>query len=245
MDNNQPPRIFKGTEQFSSNSGSSSVLSKNFVANVFSWMVVGLIVTAFAAWYGAHSEIYAAIFGPEGNSILRWGLMLAPFAFIIIMNAGLERFSAITLTILFLAFAATMGLSLSSILYLYSKVVITKVFLITSGTFTVMSIAGYTTSKDLTKMGSLLFMALIGLIIASIANMFFYKGILDVIISIAGVLIFTGLIAYDTQKIKNIGASIDGESSTAAKMAILCATSIYLDFVNLFLFLLRFFGSRD
>ena len=243
MDNNQPPRIFKETEQFSSNSGSTAVLSKNFVANVFSWMVVGLLVTAFVAWYGSSSGVYQALH--KSGSVMMWVLMLAPFAFIIALNAGLKRFSATTLTLLFLAFSATMGLSLSSVVIIYPFEIITKVFLITSGTFTVMAIAGYTTSIDLTKLGSLLFMALIGLIIASIANFFFQSGPFDFVISIAGVLIFTGLIAYDTQKIKKIGASLDGESSTAAKMAILCATSIYLDFANLFLFLLRFFGSRD
>ena len=243
MDNNQPPRIFKETEQFSSNSSNSATVSKNFVANVFSWMVVGLLVTAVVAWYGATSGIYQELL--DSGSVMMWVLMLAPFAFIIALNAGLKRFSATTLTLLFLAFSATMGLSLSSVVIIYPFEIITKVFLITSGTFTVMAIAGYTTSIDLTRMGSLLFMALIGLIIASIANFFFQSGPFDFLISIAGVIIFTGLIAYDTQKIKNIGASIDGESSTAAKMAILCATSIYLDFVNLFLFLLRFFGSRD
>ena len=200
MDNNQPPRIFKETEQFSSNSGSTAVLSKNFVANVFSWMVVGLLVTAFVAWYGSSSGVYQALH--KSGSVMMWVLMLAPFAFIIALNAGLKRFSATTLTLLFLAFSATMGLSLSSVVIIYPFEIITKVFLITSGTFTVMAIAGYTTSIDLTKLGSLLFMALIGLIIASIANFFFQSGPFDFVISIAGVLIFTGLIAYDTQRLK-------------------------------------------
>ena len=239
MENNKPPNIFNNNQESTAEytSGNSTSLAKNFVANVFSWMVVGLFTTAVVAWYGANSGVYEALRG----SVMIWVLMLAPFAFIIAINSGLKRFSTTTLTLLFLAFSATMGLSLSSVVLIYPPGIITKVFLITSGTFTVMAIAGYTTSIDLTRMGSLLFMALIGLIIASIANFFFTSAPWDFVISIAGVLIFTGLIAYDTQKIKKIGASIDGESSTASKMAILCATSIYLDFVNLFLFLLRFY----
>ena len=146
---------------------------------------------------------------------------------------------------MFLAFSACMGLSLSSVFLVYGLGSVFQVFAITAGTFTVMAIAGYTTSIDLTRMGSLLFMGLIGIILASVVNWFMGSETIEFIVSILGVLIFTGLIAYDTQKIKRIASSIDNESATASKIAILAATSIYLDFINLFLFLLRFLGNRD
>ena len=238
---NHPPRIFDEASEFHSE-GSTS-LSKNFVANVFSWMVVGLVVTSVVAWYGASTELYNNLMLSGG--IMPWVLMLSPFAFIIAMNAGLEKFSATTLTMMFLAFSACMGLSLSSVFLVYDLGSIFQVFAITAGTFTVMAIAGYTTSIDLTRMGSLLFMGLIGIILASVVNWFMGSEPIEFIVSILGVLIFTGLIAYDTQKIKRIAASIDNESATASKIAILAATSIYLDFINLFLFLLRFLGNRD
>ena len=138
-----------------------------------------------------------------------------------------------------------MGLSLSSVFLLYSLGSVFQVFAVTAGTFGIMAIAGYTTSIDLTRMGSLLFMALIGIILASIVNWFIGSSAMDLIISIIGVVVFTGLIAYDTQRIKRIGMSVDNESSTASKLAILAATSLYLDFINLFLFLLRLLGRRN
>ena len=161
------------------------------------------------------------------------------------MNFGLERFSATTLTVMFIAFSACMGLSLSSVFLLYSLGSVFQVFAVTAGTFGIMAIAGYSTSIDLTRMGSLLFMALIGIILASIVNWFIGSSVMDLIISIIGVVVFTGLIAYDTQRIKRIGMSVDNESSTASKLAILAATSLYLDFINLFLFLLRLLGRRN
>tara|TARA_Y100000746_G_C15069558_1_gene271242 strand:- start:107 stop:523 length:417 start_codon:yes stop_codon:yes gene_type:complete len=138
-----------------------------------------------------------------------------------------------------------MGLSLSSVFIMYELGSVVQVFAVTAGTFGIMAIAGYTTSMDLTRMGSLLFMGLIGIILASIVNWFLGSTTMDLIISVLGVLIFTGLIAYDTQRIKRIGMSVDNESSTASKLAILAATSIYLDFINLFLFLLRLLGRRN
>jgi len=239
MDNNQPPRIFD--EALEVQSGS---ISKNFVANVFSWMVLGLLITAATAWFGASSNMYEQIIISGG--IMRWVIALAPLGFIIAMNAGLERFSATTLTLLFIAFSAVMGFSLSYIFFMFPPGVITNVFLITAGTFTLMAIAGYTTSVDLSRFGSLLFMGLIGIILASLANFFLQSSGLEYIVSILGVLIFTGLIAYDTQRIKRIAAGIEYSGTTnATKLSILAATSLYLNFINLFLFLLRFFGGRD
>ena len=238
MNTNQPPRIFDDAHATAEGS-----LAKNFVANVFSWMVVGLLITGFVASYAASSGLYAQLVGSGG--LMMWVIMLSPFAFIIAMNAGLQKFSATTLTVLFLAFSGVMGLSLSSVFLVYSLGSITQVFLITAGTFAVMAFAGYTTSVDLSKLGSLLFMALIGIIIASIVNFFMQSSMMDFIISVGGVLVFTGLVAYDTQRIKRIGAGVEYGSSGATKLAILAAVSLYLNFVNLFLFLLRLLGSRD
>ena len=241
MDKNQPPRIFEESAEY--NSGNSTTLAKNFVANVFSWMVVGLLTTAAVAWYGASTGLYHSIMLSGG--MMPWVIMLLPFAFILAMNFGLHKFSTTTLTMMFLAFAACMGLSLSSVFLMYSLGSVFQVFIVTAGTFGIMAITGYSTEIDLTKMGSLLFMGLIGIILASIVNWFIGSSAMDLIISIIGVLVFTGLIAYDTQRIKRIGMSIDNESSTASKLAILAATSLYLDFINLFLFLLRLLGRRN
>ena len=239
MNTNQPPRIFD--DAHASAEGS---LAKNFVANVFSWMVVGLLITGFVASYAASSGLYAQLVGSGG--LMMWVILLSPFAFIIAMNAGLQKFSATTLTLLFLAFSGVMGLSLSSVFLVYSMGSITQVFLITAGTFAVMAFAGYTTSMDLSKLGSLLFMALIGIIIASVVNFFTQSQtpMMDFIISVCGVLVFTGLTAYDTQRIKRIGAGVEYGTSGATKLAILAAVSLYLNFVNLFLFLLRLLGRN-
>ena len=161
------------------------------------------------------------------------------------MNMGFQRWSSTGLTLLFVAFSAVMGISLSSIFLVYAMSSIAQVFMITAATFAVMAILGYTTQTDLTRFGSLLMMALIGIIIASFVNWFIGSPSLDYIISVGGVLIFTGLIAYDTQKLKRIAAGIEYGSETGSKLAILGATSLYLDFVNLFLFLLRLLGRRD
>jgi FtsH-binding integral membrane protein len=239
MDNNQPPRIFD--EALEVESGS---ISKNFVANVFSWMALGLLITAAVSWYGATSGLYLQLM--QAGGIVPWVLMLSPFAFIIAMNAGLEKFSATTITLLFIAFSAVMGLSLSSVFLVYGLGSVANVFAITAGTFTLMAIAGYTTSVDLSRFGSILFMGLIGIILASIANYFIGSSGLEYIVSILGVLIFTGLVAYDTQRIKRIAAGIEySGTNNATKLSILAATSLYLNFINLFLFLLRFFGGRD
>lgn len=243
MDKNQPPRIFDKTAEYNAGVGNTTSLAKNFVANVFSWMVVGLLTTAVVAWYGASTGLYHSIMLSGG--MLPWIIMLSPFGFILAMNFGLEKFSATTLTMMFIAFAACMGLSLSSVFLMYSLGSVFQVFIVTAGTFGIMAVTGYTTEIDLTKMGSLLFMGLIGIILASIVNWFIGSSAMDLIISIIGVLVFTGLIAYDTQRIKRIGMSIDHESTTASKVAILAATSLYLDFINLFLFLLRLLGRRN
>jgi FtsH-binding integral membrane protein len=240
MDTNQPRREYDASIEIGSDS-----LAKNFMSNVFSWMAVGLVVTACVSWYVFDSGLYQALMLQGG--IMPWVIMLSPFAFLIAMNVGLNKFSSSTLVMLFVAFSATMGVSLSSVFLMYEMGSIAQVFGITAGTFTIMAVVGYTTSMDLTKFGSLLFMGVIGIILASVVNMWFMDNstTMDYIISIAGVLIFTGLIAYDTQRIKRIGAGVEYGSESATKLAILAATSLYLDFINLFLFLLRLIGRRS
>ncbi|MDO7741493.1 MAG: Bax inhibitor-1/YccA family protein, partial [Flavobacteriales bacterium] len=162
-----------------------------FIAHVFSWMVAGLVMTASAAYYVAQSGLVAKLYNLEtgGMSGLGWVVMLAPLGFIVAMNMGFQRWSSMSLTLLFLAFSAIMGVSLSSIFLVYSASSISQVFVITAVTFGVMAVIGYTTKTDLTKFGSLLMMALIGIIIASFVNWFIGSAGLDYIISIGGVLI--------------------------------------------------------
>jgi len=222
-------------------------LIKNFVANVFAWMGIALAITAFTAYYFASTpSLIGALMNPEtgGMAILGWIVMLSPIGFVIAMSAGLQKFSIGTLVLLFGAFSILMGASLSFVLLVYTSASIFKTFAVTAGMFGVMSFVGYTTKTDLTKFGSLMFMGLIGIIIASVVNMFLQSGTMDYIISFIGVLIFTGLTAYDVQTLKKIGAGVEYGAEQTRKLVIMGALRLYLDFINLFLFLLRFLGDR-
>ena len=249
MSSQDPPRIFNGGQRATDiPSGGMPIVAdeRSFMNAVFGWMAGGLAITGAMAWYFATSGAIALLFNEMGGmSMLGWAVTLAPLAFILAMNFGLQRMSSSTLTLLFVAFSATMGASLSSIFLVYTGSSIMQVFGITAGTFLVMSVIGYTTSTDLSRVGSLLMMAVVGMLIAMVVNWFMNSSALDYIISIAGVLIFTGLIAYDTQKLKRIAAGVEYGSEEGRKLALLGATSLYLDFVNLFLFLLRLLGRRD
>jgi FtsH-binding integral membrane protein len=217
-----------------------------FMNGVYGWMAGGLAITAAMAWYFASSGAITMLYNQTGGmSMLGWVVTLGPLGFILAMNFGIQRLSASGLALLFVAFSATMGASLSSIFLVYSMGSLTQVFGITAGTFLVMSVIGYTTSTDLSRFGSILMMALIGILIAMLVNWFLASSALDYLISIGGVLIFTGLIAYDTQKLKRIAAGVEYGSEHGRKLALLGATSLYLDFINLFLFLLRLLGRRD
>ena len=224
---NQPQSILK-----------TQALSKNFISNVFSMMFVALGITAVTAyWFASSGLVY------ELTGITHWIVMLAPLGLVLLMGTRFTKLSAAVLMSIFILFSVLMGMSLSYIFLAYDLGTISSTFFITSGTFGTMALLGYTTSTDLSKFGSILYMALIGIIIASVVNWFMGSAQLDYIISIVGVLIFTGLTAYDVQKIKRIGAnSQDGE--TKQKLIIMGALTLYLDFINLFLFILRIFG-RD
>jgi len=177
------------------------------------------------------------------NSSLMWIVMLAPLGVVIYMSFGIKKMSVTKAQGTFWVFAALMGASLSSIFLVYTGASITRVFFITAGTFGAMSIYGYTTKRDLTKLGSFLMMGLIGIIIASIVNMFMKSTMMYYVISILGVLIFVGLTAYDTQKIKNMYLATDS-GEIMGKKAVMGALTLYLDFINLFIMLLRLFGQR-
>ena len=177
------------------------------------------------------------------NSGFKWLVMLAPLGIVIYMSFGIRKMSASKAQGTFWIFAALMGASLASIFIFYTQMSIARVFFITAGTFGAMSIYGYTTKRDLTKLGSFLMMGLIGIIIASIVNMFMQSTMMHYVISVLGVLIFVGLTAYDTQKIKNMYLVSDS-GEIMGKKAVMGALTLYLDFINLFIMLLRLFGQR-
>lgn len=212
---------------------------------VYNYMSIGLGLTGVLA-YGTFRAAVAnpALAQLMYGSPLKWVIMLAPLGMVMFLSFRINKMTAATAQLAFWAFAALMGISLSSIFLLYTGASITQVFFITAATFGSMSLWGYTTKRDLTGMGSFLMMGLFGIIIAMIVNMFMASSALGFAISILGVLIFTGLTAYDTQKIKTM--YYEGDSSeTMGKKAIMGALTLYLDFINLFLMLLRLLGNRN
>jgi uncharacterized protein len=232
-------------EQFQNETldGQSIETSRSFVANVFAYMSVALLVSAGVSWYAVQAGWSERIFINGG--ILRYVVMFAPLVAVLIMSFAFNRLSFGALLGIFFGYAAIMGVSLSYIFFIYDLGAIAKVFLMTAGLFGTMAVIGYTTKTDLTKMGSMLMMALIGMIIASVVNMFMQSSTFHFIISGIGILIFTGLTAYDMQKIKRIGAGVEFGTAEAGKLAIMGALNLYLDFINLFLLLLRFFGRSN
>ncbi|MES2590619.1 MAG: Bax inhibitor-1/YccA family protein [Bacteroidota bacterium] len=225
----------------------TSAISRTFMSSVFSWMFAALAITSVVAYYFGNSmELISLLLNPEvgGLTILGYAVMFSPLAFILIMSFGFNRISYPVLLFIFLLFSAVMGMSLSFIFLAYTASSIFSTFLAASGMFGVMAIAGYTTKTDLTKFGSIMMMGLVGIIIASLVNMFLQSGTMDYIISFIGVLVFTGLTAYDVQKLKNIGAGVELGTATTGKLVIMGALSLYMDFINLFMMLLRLFGDR-
>lgn len=215
----------------------NAVLKKVYVR-----MFVGLLISAFVAMGIASSK--AALLFIHGNPIVYWGMFIAMFAMAIALPMKLNSMSTGTCLALFCVFAALMGASLSSIFVVYEIGSITYTFFITAGMFGVMSVYGYFTKTNLDKMGTYLMMGLFGLIICSVVNIFVASSGFDWLISILGVIIFTGLTAWDTQQVKRI-ASANLAPNLTDKLATMGALNLYLDFINLFLFLLRFLGNRD
>ncbi|MBQ6031747.1 MAG: Bax inhibitor-1/YccA family protein [Prevotella sp.] len=211
---------------------------------VYTWMALALTITGFTAYYVASSpSILQAIMT---NQILFFGLLIGELALVWGVSAAINRLSLTTATLLFILYSVLNGVTMSFIFLAYTMTSIASVFFITAGTFAAMSLYGYFTKADLSKMGQILFMALIGLIIATIVNLFIKSSGLTMILSYVGVLIFVGLTAWDTQKIKQMLQVAPDTGETAQKVALMGALSLYLDFINLFLYLLRIFGnSRD
>ena len=224
-----------------------------YMLKVYNYMATGVLLTGiialitfkFSAEVNSLGKIVA--YTDFGNTIFfsgwRWLVMLAPLGIVLYMSFGIKKMSAARAQTVFWVFAGLMGLSLSWIFMVYTPYSITRVFFITSGTFGAMSIYGYTTKRDLTKLGSFLMMGLIGIIIASVVNMFMKSTMMYFVISILGVLIFVGLTAYDTQKIKNM-YMVSDSGELMGKKAVMGALTLYLDFINLFIMLLRLFGQR-
>jgi len=221
--------------------------SRRFIANVFLWMFIALGISAFCAYLFAHNQDLLRLlinFETKRRTGLGTIVMFAPLAFVLVMSFGLNKISYPVLVLLFLAFATLMGISLSFIFVVYVSASILGVFITASAVFGVMAVAGYTTNQDLTKFGSLMIMGLIGIIIASVVNMFVASDSLSKIIAYISVAVFVGLTAYDVQKLKRIGEGLEYGDASGKKIAIMGALTLYLDFINLFLSLLRIFGSR-
>ncbi|MBR1389552.1 MAG: Bax inhibitor-1/YccA family protein [Prevotella sp.] len=211
---------------------------------VYVWMTLALVITGVTAFGVANSPgVISALYS---NQAILWGLIIAELALVIGISAAINRLSLTTATLLFVLYSAINGVMLSSVFLIYTASSIASVFFITSGTFAVMAFIGYTTKADLTSLGKILLMALIGLIIASLVNVFFVKSSgFDLIVSYAGVLIFVGLTAYDSQKIKQMLLMAPDAGESSQKIALLGALSLYLDFINLFIYLLRILGKRE
>lgn len=219
---------------------------RSFMAGVFTWMFIALAITAGISYYVAITPaIMQLMITTTGLSIFGWVVMLAPIGFVLLMSFRFQKLSAMTLTLLFVVYSVLVGLSLSFIFLAYSMGSIATTFGVTSLTFGVMAVAGYTTKTDLTKFGSILMMALVGIIIATVINFFLKSDSMQYLISFIGVLVFTGLTAYDVQKLKKIGTEMTAGEESTRKYTIMGALSLYLDFINLFLFLLRFLGRRN
>jgi hypothetical protein len=206
---------------------------------VYGYMAGGLALTGIVAYAAAASGFYQAIAGTP----LLWIVMLAPLGFVLVLSFGIERMSAATAIVLFWIYAAVMGLSLGGIFLVFTGTSIARVFFITAATFGAMSLYGFTTRSDLQGFGSFLLMGLIGIVIASLVNIFLESSALQFAISIIGVIVFVGLTAYDTQRIKQMYLESDSEE-LAGKKAVLGALALYLDFINLFMLLLQLFGQR-
>lgn len=237
MNSNMTPPPYYGADSRVA-SQTNAVMKRVYVR-----MFIGMLISAFCALGVASSPaIWQALFG---NQLVYWGIAIAMFAMAILIPARMMKMQSGTVFALFCVFSALMGVWLAPIFLVYKLGTIVYTFFITAGTFGAMSVYGYLTKSDLSKIGSYLIMALFGLIIASVVNIFVKSSGLEWIISIAGVLIFTGLTAWDTQQVKRLAAA-NLEPSLADKLATMGAMNLYLDFINLFLFLLRIFGgNRD
>jgi len=229
---------------------------RSYMLRVYNWMASGLVLTGLVAFGISHSGLmnafYPLVQTADGSfirepSILAYISIFAPLAFVMVLSFGVNKLSTTAAQALFWAFCAVMGASLTNIFLVYTQMSITEVFFITAGTFAGISLYGYTTKRDLTSMGSFMMMGLIGIIIAMLVNMFLHSAAIAFAVSVLGVLIFVGLTAYDTQRIKASYLQFGGAygPDMAGKRSVYDALQLYLNFINLFMFLLQMFGQRN
>lgn len=230
-------------EAYRTDSYKTDLAVSAYIRQVYLWMTIGLALTGVTAYYTAGSEqMVQFIFGKTWVLI---GLIIVEFVLVIALSAAINKMSPFVATAAFALYAVISGMTLASIFIVYPIGTISNAFFVTAATFMVMSIYGTATKRDLTGLGSFLMMGLIGIIIASIVNFFLKSTMMDFVISCIGVLVFTGLTAYDTQKLRRIGAQTDmSDSGVMRRFAIIGALTLYLDFINLFLMILRLMGGR-
>lgn len=216
---------------------------QTYMAQVYGWMTCGLLLTAFVSWFAARTPaVMELVFA---NRITFFGLIIAQLALVFVLSGMVQRMSGAVATGLFMLYSALTGLTMASIFLVYTYSSIASTFFVTAGMFGAMSFYGYTTKRDLSRFGSLLFMALIGILLASLVNFWLKSPALMWAITYIGVVVFVGLTAYDTQKLKAIGEGIDvNDKENLRRLSIMGALTLYLDFINLFLMLLRIFGNR-
>ena len=215
---------------------------RSYMLSVYNYMASGVLLTGIVALLFAQSGLAQQILG--GPGLLKYVIMLSPLAFVLVMNFGINKLSTPAVQACFWAFAAVMGLSMSSIFLVYTGASIAQTFFATAAAFAGLSLYGYTTKKDLSGMGTFLIMGVVGLLVATVVNIFLKSSVMNLVISAVGVLIFAGLTAYDTQRIKSMYSYVAG-TDMVGKTVVMGALSLYLDFVNMFQFLLSFLGSRD
>ena len=213
---------------------------RQFMISVYNYMASGLALTGVVAYGAAETGLYASLID---TPMLFWGVTLAPLALVLLLSFRIEKMSLGAAKTAFWAYAALVGLSISGIFFVYTGTSIARAFFITAATFLAMSLFGYTTRTDLARTGSFLLMGLVGIIIASIVNVFLASSIVQLAISVVGVIVFVGLTAYDTQRIKEIYLNSDSPA-IAGKKAIMGALALYLDFLNLFVLLMQLSGNR-
>jgi FtsH-binding integral membrane protein len=223
---------------------------RSYMLRVYNYMTTGLALTGIVAYLVSSTPALLQLFYAQNSlgqvqpTILAYVAMFSPLAFVLVLSFGIQRMRASTAQLVFWLFAGVMGLSMSHIFLTFTGASIARVFFISAATFAAMSLYGYTTKRDLSGLGSFLMMGLVGVILASIVNMFIGSTVMQFAISVIGVLVFVGLTAYDTQKIKEMYNELDG-SEVAGKKAIMGALRLYLDFINMFMLLLHLFGNRN
>ena len=234
----QPYETMTREEQLGMSAAFPALMRKVYV-----WMAMALAITAITAYGVAASPALTNLI--FSSKVIFFGLIIAELILVFWVSARIEKLSLTTATLMFILYSVLNGATLATIFLAYSPEIITKTFFVTAGTFGAMAVYGYFTKSDLSSWGKLLIMAVIGLIIAGVVNMFLKSSMMDLVVSVLGVLIFVGLTAYDSQKIKRMLAMQTDMGETAQKVALMGALSLYLDFINLFLYLLRIFGKRS